>query len=112
MRKTVIAVNRDTFDAEVRQSAQPVLVDFWGPRCGPCLALMPYVEHLAEQYTGQLKIVKVNAQENRRLCVELRVMGLPTFVLFSNGQEVDRLTGDVRADGLQQWVQERVVQSS
>lgn len=103
-------VTTDTFDAEVRQAAQPVVVDFWGPRCGPCLALMPLVEQLSEQYNGKLKIVKINAQENRRLCVQLKVMSLPTFLFFNSGQEVDRLTGDVKADRLSQWIEEKLAQ--
>jgi len=108
----VIAVTTDTFDAEVRQATQPVLVDFWGPRCGLCLALMPYVEQIAEQYNGRLKVVKVNAQENRRLCVQLKVMSLPTFLFFAQGQEVDRMTGDVKAHELERWIEEELTQPS
>jgi thioredoxin 1 len=105
-------VTTDTFDAEVRQAAQPVVVDFWSPRCGPCLVLMPLVEKLSEQYNGRLKIVKINAQESRQLCVQLKVMSLPTFLFFNGGQEVDRLTGDVRADRLSQWIEEKLAQLS
>jgi thioredoxin 1 len=90
------AVSRDTFadDVVAASHSQPVLVDFWGPRCGPCLAMMPWVESLAEEVADTLKIVKVNSAENRRLCVDLRVLGLPTFLLYRDGQEVRRLTGD------------------
>jgi len=76
-----------------------VLVDFWGPRCQPCLALMPAVEALEESYEGRLTLVKVNAPENRQVCRDLRVFGLPTYVLYRDGAEVERLTGDPsRAD--------------
>jgi thioredoxin 1 len=71
-----------------------VLVDFWGPRCQPCLALMPAVEALEERYAGQIRLVKVNAPDNRQVCRDLRVMGLPTYVLYRDGAEVERLTGD------------------
>jgi len=108
----VLVVTTDTFEAEVRQATQPVLVDFWGPRCGPCLALMPLVEQLSEQFDGKLKVVKVNANENRRLCVQLKVMSLPTFLFFVHGQEVDRLTGDVKADQLLPWVEQKLTQAS
>lgn len=108
----MIAVTTDTFDAEVRQATQPVLVDFWGPRCGPCLALMSYVEQVAEQYDGRLKVVKVNAQENRRLCVQLKVMSLPTFLFFAQGQEVDRMTGDVNAHELESWIEKNLTERS
>jgi thioredoxin 1 len=90
------AVSRDSYPDEVLAAshARPVLVDFWGPRCGPCLAMMPWVESLADELADTLKIVKVNSAENRRLCVDLRVLGLPTFLLYRDGQEVRRLTGD------------------
>lgn len=71
-----------------------VLVDFWGPQCAPCLALMPAVEALEERHEGSLTVVKVSAPQNRQICRELRVIGLPSYVLFKHGQEIDRLTGD------------------
>jgi thioredoxin 1 len=88
-----IEVNADTFEKEVIQSELPVLVDFWGPSCAPCLALMPHVEGLGEKYGVKLKISKVDASKNRRLCLNLKVFGLPTFLLYKNGKEVDRLSG-------------------
>ena len=84
-------VNGDTFDKEVLQSNKPVLVDFWGPRCGPCLALMPAVEGLSEKYAGKIRIVKVDASQNRRLCLNLKISGLPTMLFYKNGIEVTRL---------------------
>jgi len=89
-----IEVNADTFEKEVVQSDFPILVDFWGPQCGPCLALMPHVEALEEKFKGKLKISKVDASKNRRLCLNLKVFGLPTFLFYKNGKEVNRLTGN------------------
>ncbi len=74
-----------------------VLVDFWGPRCAPCLALMPAVEQLEERLAGRIRLVKVNANENRQICRDLKVFGLPTFVLYRDGEEVKRLTGSPTA---------------
>jgi thioredoxin 1 len=88
-----IEVNADSFEKEVVQSEVPVLVDFWGPQCAPCLALMPHVEGLAEKYGAKLKISKVDASKNRRLCLNLKVFGLPTVLFYKNGKEMDRLTG-------------------
>lgn len=87
---------QETYEAEVVAASreQPVLVDFWGPRCVPCMQMMPWVEELAEQHAGTLKIVKVHSQENWRLCVALNVRGLPTFILYQDGAEVQRLSGD------------------
>jgi len=90
----VIEVNADTFEKEVVGSETPVLVDFWGPQCAPCLALMPQVERLQERYGEKLRISKIDASKNRRLCLNLKVLGLPTFLLYKNGKEVDRLTGN------------------
>jgi len=88
-----LEVNADTFEKEVVQAELPVLVDFWGPRCAPCLALMPQVEGLADTYGEKVKITKIDASKNRRLCLNLRVLGLPTYLFYRNGKEVDRLTG-------------------
>jgi thioredoxin 1 len=71
-----------------------VLIDFWGPRCQPCIALMPAVEALEVTHQGRFKLVKVNAPENRQVCRDLRVMGLPTYVVYRDGAEVERLTGN------------------
>ena len=90
----MIEVNADTFEKEVVQSGVPVLVDFWGPRCVPCLALMPHVEGLGEKFGEKLKITKVDASKNRRLCLNLKVLDLPTFLFYKNGKEMNRLRGD------------------
>jgi thioredoxin 1 len=87
-------VNQESFETEVRQSALPVLVDFWGPRCVPCLGLMPVVEELAGQYDGKVKFCKVNCAENRRLAVQLKVMSLPTFHFYKGGERVAELSGE------------------
>jgi len=89
-----VEVNRDNFEQEVLESKEPVLVDFWGPQCKPCLALMPTVERLEKDYAGRLKVAKLNAAENRMLCARLRVLGLPTYLFYKDGTEVNRLTGD------------------
>jgi thioredoxin 1 len=72
-----------------------VLVDFWGPRCQPCLAMMPTIAKLEEEADGAVRVVKVNSAENRDICRELRVFGLPTYVLMHNGEELERLSGEV-----------------
>ncbi len=89
----VTEVSKDTFMEEVVSATEPVLVDFWGPACQPCLALMPYVHELAEKYSGKVKFVKVDSSKNRRLCIDLKVMSLPSFLLYRSGQELARLSG-------------------
>ena len=90
----MIDVGKDTFEAEVVGSDLPVVVDFWGPQCGPCLALMPEVTTLSEKYRGQVKVTKVEAPKNRRLCLELKVLALPTFLFYKAGKECGRLSGN------------------
>jgi len=89
-----VELNRDNYDEEVLKAEKPVIVDFWGPQCGPCLALMPAVEKLEEDLKGKIKVGKVNASENRMLCAKLRVLGLPTFLVYKEGEEINRLTGN------------------
>jgi thioredoxin 1 len=82
----------DTFDDLVREGH--VLVDVWGPDCAPCMAMMPAVEQLAERYAGEVRVVKLNAPENRKVCRDLRVAGLPAYVTMRDGVEVERVTGN------------------
>ena len=100
-------LNRDNYETEVDQADKPVLVDFWGPKCKPCLALMPSVEDLEKEYEGKLKVAKLNAAENRMLCAKLRVMGLPTFLFYKEGAEVKRMSGeDITIDQIKAVVDE------
>lgn len=87
-----VDATEDSFTDLVRTGT--VLVDVWGPSCAPCLALMPHVEALVERLDGRVALVKVNAPENRQICRDLRVFGLPTYLVFRGGEEVERLTGD------------------
>ncbi|MDR1921615.1 MAG: thioredoxin family protein [Candidatus Adiutrix sp.] len=90
----MLVFDKDNFEAEAVKSDIPVIVDFWGPQCAPCLALMPEVEKLAEEYDGKIKIGKLNSAENRRFCMSMKVMGLPTFLFYKNGECRQRLSGD------------------
>ncbi len=82
--------------------AGSVLVDFWGPRCQPCLAMMPTIAELEEEAGGAVRVVKVNSAENRQVCRDLRVFGLPTYVLMRDGVELERLSGDVSREQVEQ----------
>jgi len=87
----IVVGNKENYEELVLRDPGRVLVDFWGPSCVPCLALMPFVEEFAEEHSGKLKVVKVNAAENRRLCINLKVISLPTFIFYSGGKEIKRL---------------------
>jgi thioredoxin 1 len=88
----MIEATVETFD-ELSGEGE-VLVDIWGPQCRPCLALMPAVEALEGTYGDRVRFVKVNAPENRKICRDLRVAGLPAYVTMRDGVEVDRLTSN------------------
>lgn len=89
----MLDVHKENFNQEVLESDNPVIVDFWGPNCGPCKQLMPDVEALSEEYKDKVKVVKLNTANNRRLCINYRVMGLPAFLAFKGGKEVKRISG-------------------
>jgi thioredoxin 1 len=90
----MLIINSENFEAEVTKSEQPVVVDLWGPRCGPCLALMPQVEAMSGEYAGKIKFGKVNVMENRRLAIALKVMGVPTFLFYKGGVQKEIITGE------------------
>lgn len=81
------------FKSEVLESAEPVLVDFWAPWCGPCRMLMPTVEQLAGEYAGRVKIGKVNTDDNQETAASFGITSIPTVILFKNGQLVDKVVG-------------------
>jgi thioredoxin 1 len=85
-----------------------VLVDVWGPDCKPCVALEPHVEKIAEE-RPDLQVVKLEAPKARRLCMEMRIMGMPAFLFFRDGDEVSRLSDPQLSPAkLRQWVEETV----
>jgi len=89
----LIEVNDKNFTEEVLNSMLPVLVDFWAPWCGPCRILSPVVEELAKEYTGKIKIVKMNTDENPSTPSKYMIFSIPTLIFFKNGKPIDQLVG-------------------
>jgi len=102
----VMVTDTDKFEDDVLKNPLPVLLDFWGPQCGPCLSLMPSVKKLAAKYAGELAIYKIESRPNWRVAVKLKVSSLPTMILFKGGEEQARLTGDITPAGIEQAIKE------
>jgi thioredoxin 1 len=89
----IVEVNSDTFDNEVLQAEQPVLVDFSAVWCGPCKMLKPVVHELAGEWAGDVKFVELDVDHSPEIAGRYQVMGVPTLMLFVNGEPQERLTG-------------------
>jgi thioredoxin 1 len=94
----VFEVSDATFDKEVLQSEQPVLVDFWAVWCGPCKAIAPIVDSVAASYAGKLKVAKVNVDENGATPSRYGIRGIPALLFFKGGKVADQVVGYVPQD--------------
>jgi thioredoxin 1 len=95
MGEMTINVNDDSFKSQVLDSAVPVLVDFWAPWCGPCVAIGPILDELAGELGSQVKVAKMNVDENANIPAQYGVRSIPFLVLFKGGQVVDTIAGAV-----------------
>lgn len=105
----MLAVDKDTFEAEVLQAEGVVLVDFWGDGCEPCKALLPDVEALAEEFEGKVKFTKLNTTQARRLAISQRVLGLPTIALYKDGAKIAEVTKeDATRTGIKNMIEANI----
>ncbi len=88
-----IEVNDTTFENNVLKSNELAVVDFWAPWCGPCRKLSPVIDELASEFQGKINIYKLNTDENLKTAKEYSISGLPSILIFKNGQAVERLVG-------------------
>jgi thioredoxin 1 len=95
MAEGVTSVTNDSWDKEVMQSPNVVMVDFWAAWCGPCKMVAPVVEELAKEYEGKAKFYKLNTDENPDLASRYKIRGIPTLMFFKNGQIVEQIVGVV-----------------
>ena len=100
----MLELKKDNFEAEVKKSDIPVIVDFWASWCGPCMNLAPIFEETSKDYEGKLKFAKVNVEENQDLAGEFNVRGIPCLIIFNKGEEVERLVGSMEKDALKEKI--------
>jgi thioredoxin 1 len=89
----IIKLTKSNFEQEVVNSDKPVFVDFWAQWCGPCRAVAPIVDELANDYDGKIKVAKVNVDEEGELAQKFRVMSIPTLMVFKSGEVADKIIG-------------------
>jgi len=95
MAEGVHEVTSATWDQEILKASGLVMIDFWAVWCGPCRIIAPTVEELAKEYTGKVKIMKLNTDENPDIASRYKIMGIPTLMFFKDGQKVDQVVGAV-----------------
>jgi thioredoxin 1 len=101
-----IQISDSNFKTEVLESQIPAMVDFWAPWCGPCKAISPVVEELADEYEGKIKLFKVNVDDNPNIAAQYGIRAIPTLIFFKGGQQMNQITGAVSKDSLKQALSE------
>ena len=97
-------VTDDSFEQDVKRSSKPVVVDFWAEWCGPCKQVAPHLEELSDEMSDQIDVVKMNVDENPRTPGSLQVRGIPTLMIFKDGELVAQRVGAMPKSALKQWL--------
>jgi thioredoxin 1 len=108
----VIEVSDSSFEKDVLQSSQPVLVDFWAAWCAPCRMLAPTVEAVAEKYAASARVVKLNVDENPSVSQRYGIKGIPTLILFKEGKEEERVVGATSKEAISRMIDKHVIVAS
>lgn len=103
-----VAVTDDTFDAQVKNSDIPVVVDFWAEWCGPCKMIGPSLEEISDEMAGTIKIAKVDVDSNPNMPAQLGVRGIPSLYIFKGGEVVANITGAKSKSDLSKWISDNI----
>ena len=101
MAENVIEFNDQNFDSDVLEAGTPVLVDFWAVWCGPCKAIAPIVEEIANDYRGKVKVGKMDVDRNNQVAMRYGIRSIPTLLVFNNGEVVDQVIGNVGKESIE-----------
>ncbi len=105
----MIELNKENFEEEVLKAEGPVLVDFWGPTCEPCKALMPHIEALEEKYGDKVKFCSLDITKARRLAIKQKVLGLPAIIIYKDGEQVDRVAeAEATAESVEEMIKKHI----
>lgn len=104
-----LEVTDSSFEEEVLKCDLPVLVDFWAPWCGPCRAMGPVIDELANEYAGQVKISKMNVDENPASPSKYGIRAIPTLILFKGGEVVEQITGAVSKSSIKELITQKAL---
>jgi thioredoxin 1 len=99
-----LKVTDQSFEADVLNSAEPVVVDFWAEWCGPCRMIGPALEEISTEMAGKVKIAKINIDENPQIAAKLGIRSIPTLFIYKDGQKVDQMVGAKPKGDLQRWI--------
>ncbi len=107
--ENLLHVTDEDFEAEILKSEKPVLVDFWAAWCGPCKAIAPTIEALAKEYAGQIRVAKLDVDNNPKSAMKFGIKAIPTMIMFKDGEVSDQITGAVGKAQLEEAIKKALL---